>query len=344
LPDWSYQTVFRPLLFRLPATTARDLTLNLMGTLARVPGGSAVIDFLGHMRPPDALARTALGIAFPTPVGLGAGLDVNVLALPALARFGFGFLEIGPVTVEPITSMLPVQRHVQRQTIWYPEPLANPGLEVVVARLARVGPLPIPVGIRLGHAPGASASEATREQQRLVAALGPHAAFFTLDALPLVGKELWPEDEWREHLRLLLQAVGAKPLLLALPPDTNPENIDSLLGPALGSGMGGVVIGGSIAATPQGRETGPPARDVGLAMVRRLRQRHGKDLVILASGGVLEPQDALDYFEAGATLVQIHSGLVYAGPGFPKRINDALEATAPPPPAAAPPPLAAVAP
>ena len=70
MPDWSYRTMFRPLFFCLPAVKARDLCLASIGTLARLPFGSAVIDFLGHMRPPAELGRSYLGIQFPTAVGL----------------------------------------------------------------------------------------------------------------------------------------------------------------------------------------------------------------------------------------------------------------------------------
>jgi hypothetical protein len=97
LPDWFYHTVSRLLLFRMPAAAARDVTLGFMGRLARVPGGPALIDFLGHMRPDRRLETCFLGARFPTPVGLGPGVDSCAVALPALARFGFGFVEVGPI-------------------------------------------------------------------------------------------------------------------------------------------------------------------------------------------------------------------------------------------------------
>jgi hypothetical protein len=95
MPDWFYRTVSRPLLFRLPAQTARDFTLRFLGTLARLPLGSGVIDFLGHMAPPAELRRCHSGVNFPTSIGLGCRLDSDAIALPALARFGFGLLKWG---------------------------------------------------------------------------------------------------------------------------------------------------------------------------------------------------------------------------------------------------------
>src|SRR5687767_11606517 len=100
MPDWFYRTVSRPILFSVPAYRARNLTLGFMGGLARLPIGLAVIDFLGHMRADDRLGQSFLGINFPTAIGLGPWLDTHAAALPALSRFGFGFLEVGPATVE----------------------------------------------------------------------------------------------------------------------------------------------------------------------------------------------------------------------------------------------------
>src|SRR5438132_9067474 len=110
MPDWFYRTVSRPILFRCPAVTARDFALGLMGRLARLPFGPAVIDFLGHMRADPRLRRSLGGVQFPTAVGLGPGLDAAAVALPALARFGFGFLELGPVTVAGWLAGQPLAR------------------------------------------------------------------------------------------------------------------------------------------------------------------------------------------------------------------------------------------
>src|SRR5438128_1475683 len=122
MPDWFYRTVSQPLLFRLPAVKARDLTLWFMGRLARLPLGPALIDFLGHMRADPRLRRSLRGIDFPTAIGLGPTLDAAAVALPALARFGFGFLEVGPVAVSGSIAGEPIARRPDQQAIWLPEP------------------------------------------------------------------------------------------------------------------------------------------------------------------------------------------------------------------------------
>jgi dihydroorotate dehydrogenase len=117
MPDWSYHTILRPLLFRLPAEQARDVTLGAMGRLAAAPGGRQIIEWLGHMRPPPGIARTLGGLYVPGPVGLGPDLDPHAVAPAALAQFGFGFLEVGPITLEPVEASRPVERRTNQHAI-----------------------------------------------------------------------------------------------------------------------------------------------------------------------------------------------------------------------------------
>src|SRR5262245_27838497 len=100
MPDWSYRTVLRPVLFRLPPASARDLALRVMGPLGRSAPGGALIDFLGHMRAPAALRHPLAGLEFPSRVGLGCGLDPDLRVFDAFARFGVGFVEVGPIALE----------------------------------------------------------------------------------------------------------------------------------------------------------------------------------------------------------------------------------------------------
>jgi dihydroorotate dehydrogenase len=340
VPDWSYQTVFRPILFRLPAASAREFVFGFLGMLARGPVGPAVIDFLGHMGAPACLRREILGIDFPGPVGLGAGLDVRAVALPALARFGFGFLEIGPVTAAPLPPGKPIERRTTESAICYPEPLANPGLAVLLDRLTRLPRWRVPLGVRLGHRPGATAAEAARERELLIEQLAPHVAFFTLDPVNDATREAWTAAEWDEYMQAVRQAAekAGRPLVVGVAPDFDPAHLVSWLRPVLAQGIQGVLISGGV-ATPEGRLVGLPTLERSLHLVRLLREQFGNGLTVIASGGVQEPQHALDLLQAGANLVQIHSGLVFSGPGLPKRINEALEAAALPrdPPEPAPP-------
>lgn len=344
MPDWSYHTLFRPLLFRLPAIQARRWTLNAIGALAKCPGGPGLIELMGHMQPPASLQRERLGITFPTPVGLGAGLDPNATALAALSQFGFGYIELGPVTKEPICEERSIERLTSHSSILYPTPMANGGVELLLERLNRMKPIRLPLGARLAFRPGSSPREAAVERRELIERLAPYCQFFTLDTREQTPAAGWDAEGWQEHLALLAGAARV-PLLLAMPPDLTWEEAEGWLKPAFQAGIAGVSVSGGISAsagvsagTPPfqavaGRGQNPPppsarivgglTREMSLSMVRQIRD-HYPDLPIMASGGVTHPSDAQALLSAGADFVQLHSGLVYAGPGLPKRVNEAI--------------------
>ena len=101
MPDWSYRTFLRPLLLRLEPERARRIAIGTLSVIGRSAMGRTAIDFLGHMRADPRLAKKMCGQSFPSPVGIGAMLDPSGAALGALARFGCGFVEIGPIAEQP---------------------------------------------------------------------------------------------------------------------------------------------------------------------------------------------------------------------------------------------------
>jgi dihydroorotate dehydrogenase len=328
MPDWSYRTVFRPLLYRLPARWARDLALRIMGTLARMPLGPHIIEFLGQMRPDAGLARTLLGQRFASPIGLGPGLDVNAVALPALARFGFGFVEVGPITLAPVRG--DVERRIGQQAIGLPSPLPNPGVDIAVQRFAELRSLRIPLIARLGIGDVQTPAEAVVAVRKLIGALAAHADLLslTIPAPALAGQ--WTDAEWGELIDGAMAAardvVPCRPLLVCLSADQDATVGESLTQSAVERGIAGIIVDGA-ARNGNAILVGRPARESTLAMVRRLRSHWGSRIALIASGGTHEAQDALDLLDAGADLLQVDSGLIYGGPGLPKRINDAVLST-----------------
>jgi dihydroorotate dehydrogenase len=118
MPDWSYQNLFRPALFRLPPARARDLTLGTVGRLAGARSGRNLIEFMGHMTPPAGAGTDALGV-LQSRVVLTAGLDPGWLGLNALARFGVGALEVGPVMFWGVRSSFRIRpRACRRKALW----------------------------------------------------------------------------------------------------------------------------------------------------------------------------------------------------------------------------------
>lgn len=312
MPDWFYRTVSRPILFRLPATRARNFALGFMGRLARLPLGPYVIDFLGHMRPDPRLKQSLFGIDFATAVGLGPLLDGEAIALPALARFGFGFLEVGPVSVTGNPGAKPIERLPDREAIWLPEPEHSLSLAQALPKVVEASRLKLPLLIRLAASVDGSADRTIEELQELIRALGPYARMFSL-----------PAQASRAAGCESLSKLSGGPLLLRLPADADPAAATPCIEAGLRVGIAGLQIDGSVANSP-GRLVGAPARGPALDLVRALCRQFGPQVPIIASGGIHEPKDALDFREAGADLIQVDTGLVFSGPGLPKRINEAF--------------------
>jgi len=170
MPDWSYRTVFRPLLFRLPDARGRDLALAAIGGLGGLPGGRRVIEWMGHMRPPAALAARIGDTPIDTPVGLAAGIDPHLVGLPGLCRLGFGFVEVGPVSVEPRAgggvrrgSRLRLRRNAQAWDTSSALPAQGlKGSSMSVMRAVVFRPAPLATATRLSASPRACSSVAMK--------------------------------------------------------------------------------------------------------------------------------------------------------------------------------------
>lgn len=311
MPDWSYQTVFRPLLFRMPPALARDLALGCMGALSRSPLGTTVIDFLGHMRPAAQLSHTSSDIVYPTRVGLGASVDRQLVAAKALSQFGIGFLEVGPITNDPIASG-PIERDASAETLTFHAPHENPGLEVAERRLSGISH--IPIFVRLAHSSGIEADAAT-----VIDRLGNRASGFIFDV---------PDPancvEQIQQLSQRARTHGDRVLLVSVTPATSQEAMVDIIALCERSIINGVIVEGQTHDSSGRCHVGKPAYGDTLQSVRMWRKALPHDATIIAAGGVHEPIQALELIDAGSDLVRVDSGLIFSGPGLIKRINEAL--------------------
>lgn len=209
MPDWSYRTLLRPLLFALLAERARDLTVGMSAALAGVPGGARFIEAFGDLTPPPELATTLAGVRLRSPVGLGVGIDVAGRAARAWERLGFGFLEVGHVTMEPVVDSAVADRDVPSQGLLVPDLPVNPGVDAVAATLAGARPLHAPLVIRVACAPAAGAQAAAAEQREVAHQLRAFASIFTLDWTRKLVRTPWGAREWSAYLRTLAPRARA---------------------------------------------------------------------------------------------------------------------------------------
>jgi dihydroorotate dehydrogenase len=314
MPDWSYQTLFRPVLFQLSPATGRDLALGALGRLSRFLFGPMLIDFLGHMRPDGRLRHTVAGIEFPARVGLGSCLDPQLLAPRALSRIGTGFLEVGPVTMQSIAAA-GIDRDAAAEMLIFHSPNENPGLEAVAERLSGVENVPILVRLANRSRDARFEQEATT----IIDRLGPGVAGFIIEiADPAGGVDAV------KRLAQRAQHHGRRTILQAVPITASEAVLKSVVQQTAARDIDGVFLDGRRCDASGRCSMGKPLFEETRQASRRLRESLPSGAVIIATGGVHEPAQALQLIDAGCDLVCVDTGLVFSGPGLCKRINEAV--------------------
>jgi hypothetical protein len=202
-----------------------------------------------------------------------------------------------------------------------PRSAGSAGLKTLAPRIAEAAHLGLPVVAHLAHRPGASAEEIHNECECLLRELTAHVHFFSLPQPTLHDNT--STHEWQTHVRNLVAAATPRQLLLRIEADGDIDAAAPYIEAALNAGFSGLHLDGSVRAEADGHLIGAQVLDIALQQVRELRRRWPSAFII-GAGGVHEPAHALEMRAAGADLVQIDSGLVYTGPGLPKRINEAL--------------------
>ena len=321
MPDWSYQTVFRPLLFRLPFESARDLSLGFMGRLVGLPFGQMMIRLLGHMKPDGQLSRNLAGLTVDSPVGLGAGIDTRNVAIRALSSFGFGLLEVGPLD---LTSAQPDQRievNTRNQTLIRTGSSQACSVETLRNTLERTAcKSTIILRIVLPSSLDGSTQQVLKQILRDFAAL--------IDGISLsvqsdeTDKPIGNSNSAVTWLREIRTSGFTGQIFQVCTPETAEEFIRNQKLAVDADQFSGLLIDGSEPGNNGTIVMGAGNFDRVLNAVMDVRDASA-DVPVLATGGVHAPGQAVRLLKAGANVVLLDSGLVFTGPGLPKRINEA---------------------
>ncbi|WP_391572327.1 hypothetical protein [Cohnella sp.] len=327
VPDWSYQTLFKPVLSRLPSRIARGFTLGAMGRISRIPGGTFLIKTLGHMEPSPLLQDRIASLPVQTPLGLSGSVDPAGIAHRALSQFGFGFIEIGPVTVRPVVSEEPIVNERTSGTIMYPQEYENPGLVRSLSMLdkSKDG---LPRFVRIAPEPRSSSDQAIEQLRLLVQAFSlTKVAGFYIEALAAdssLEENLAQVQQFSAFIRSMPEAPSQLSFLY-IPLDFPNAQLQHIL-PVMDRGLWtGCMIGGALRKPGGAAQFGLEGKSLALEKIRLIRECiPAKNWLIHSSAGIHEPQDAVETLRAGADQLLLNSGLVDSGPGLPKRINEAV--------------------
>jgi dihydroorotate dehydrogenase len=333
-----YRRLARPVLFRLgggDAEAAHGWTLRRLAALARRPAALATLRRLYAVAAP----RTVFGVRFPNPVGLAAGMDKDGCALPAWPALGFGFVEVGTVTRHPQPGnpgprmfRLPASRAVINRMGFN-----NAGAQALAARLDALGRLPVPLGISLGKSKVTPLDQAVEDYLYSLRALRPYADYVAVNvSSPNTPglRALQDKAHLAELLGALRAAAGDTPVLVKVAPDLTDHALGELLDVCTGYGVAGLIATNTTLARDglapadeglageAGGLSGRPLRQRALEVVTFVVKR--SELPVVGVGGIMAVQDAQRMFDAGASLVQLYTGLIYAGPALVKAINRGL--------------------
>ena len=339
-----YKLFIRPFLFLFDPEKIHYVTFSLIRFLCKVPLMAFVFRWIYKIED-KRLERTLFGITFKNPVGLAAGFDKNAVLFNELANFGFGFIEIGPVTPKgqegnPKKRLF---RLKDDQGIINRMGFNNDGLDIAIQQLKKnKGKLII--GGNIGKNTQTTSALYTRDYELCFKGLHPYVDYFVLNvSCPNVGSHAKLNDKsYLIELILAIQKLNKqeiiqKPILLKIAPDLNNNQLDEIIELVAETKIDGVIASNTsttrnnlkasdrlLKEIGNGGLSGQPIKELSTRVIKYLAQNSNKAFPIIGVGGIHSAQDALDKIEAGADLVQIYTGFIYEGPGLIKQINKAL--------------------
>ncbi len=332
-----YESVLRPLLFRLDPELAHHVGLWGLGLWDLAPSLAAVARRRARAERSTLKVRLG-GLDFPNPVGLAAGLDKNAEALVGLFAQGFGAVEVGTVTPRPQPGnpaprlfRLPEHRALINRLGFN-----NEGLAAMRARLMELPWRPAPVGVNLGKNKDTPLEAALDDYVAGAEALAPLADYVVvnLSSPNTPGLRSLQEPEALERLLLAVRRrVVGRPLLLKIAPDLGDEAVDAVVDVARSCALDGLICTNTTVTRPvshpldreAGGFSGAPLFPRSTQVLRRAYRRTGGALPLIGVGGVMDGASAWKKICAGASLVQLYTGFIYGGPALPRQILDVLE-------------------
>jgi len=331
---WIYEKILRRALFSLEAEHAHELAIDSLRILAKIRPLCRVMERANRISPDLMKPIDAFGLKFPNAVGLAAGFDKNASVWPAVAALGFGHVEIGTVTAlqQPGNDRPRMFRYPEQSAVINRMGFNNQGSEAVAARLARqpgVGRRSIPLGINLGKSKVADIRNATADYLTSFSRLADYADYVVLNvSSPNTPglRQLQDEDRLTELLSAISHAnQGRKtrvPVLLKIAPDLNFRQIDAVLGRVFEFGLDGIIATNTTVQRPQtlahvketGGLSGRPLRLHSTAIINYIARATSGKLPIIGVGGIDDPVSAGEKMDAGATLIQVYTGMIFRGP------------------------------
>jgi len=326
----------RPLLFSLDPETAHHVTLKLLDW-----GLTGVTrEFLQPVK--------AMGLEFPNPVGLAAGLDKDAAHIDGLAKLGFGFIEVGTVTprAQPGNPRPRIFRIAAKNALINRFGFNNVGVDAFLANVARARWRGI-LGINIGKNFDTPVERAADDYAFCLEKVYGAASYVTVNISSPNTKGLRDLQQERQLDELLDRLASARerlaraygkrvPLVLKVAPDLEPNEIQAIAGAILQHGFDGVIATNTTIsragvedlphAGEAGGLSGAPVLEKSTAVLSGFRDHLAGKAALIGAGGILSGEDARRKSAAGAALVQLYTGLIYRGPALVRECVSAYPA------------------
>jgi len=341
-----YKAAVRPLLFRLSADKAHDLTLDLASFASNRSWITKTVEQIYSRNYPE-LSQKIWGLTFRNPVGVAAGFDKNGHTTHLTEALGFGFLEIGSITANASTgNPLPRSWRLPKdQSLINRLGLNNDGAKTIIKRLKQNRPdFPVGINIAKTHNPAISGQAALDDYKFSLDLAKPVADYITLNiSCPNTeeGKTFEDPDLLRQLLMHLEIGKDASdpPVLIKFSVDLNRDKLSELLDVTESFAVSGYVATNtsssreklktppeSIKRIGRGGLSGRAIADRSTQVIARISEMTKGEKTIMGVGGIFTAADAIEKIKAGADLVQVYTGMVYEGPSIAKNINSEIAA------------------
>jgi dihydroorotate dehydrogenase len=326
-------SLIRALLFRLDPERAHNLTIHALKYAGSAPCIPGILCHLYHAADKPV---QLFGLRFKNPVGLAAGYDKDALGWRGLACLGFGHIEIGTITLkaQPGNPKPRVFRLPEEQAVINRMGFPGEGAQVVERRLTAKRLPGFVLGVNIGKNKDTPIETAEQDYLKLVKIFSPLADYLAVNVSSpnTVGLRRLQARDMLDGLlgslakeRIVQQQKSGKkvPMLVKLAPDLNDDELEDALAAIQGAGMDGVIatnttLGRDGIRSPIAHEagglSGAPLTVLSREMVAKIARRSGSSLPVIGVGGIMTSADAQAMLDVGAALVQVYTGLIYAGP------------------------------
>lgn len=334
-----YKSLLRPLLFKFDPEKVHYFTFDFLRQLFKIPGAAKFLSTKYVLEDPG-LEREVFGLKFKNPVGLAAGFDKDAKLYNELNGLGFGFIEIGTVT--PKSQAGNEKKRLFRlrgdEAIINRMGFNNEGVAQMVNRLK--SNKNVLIGGNIGKNKLTPNTEAVEDYKICFEALFDYVNYFVVNVSSPNTPNL-RELQDKEPLTNLLNTLQklnkakskCKPILLKIAPDLTDAQLLDIIEIIEETQIAGVIATNTTISREglqsknkdeKGGLSGKPLKNRATEVIRFLSEKSNKAFPIIGVGGIHSAQDAMEKFEAGASLVQIYTGFIYEGPGLIKAINEKL--------------------